>query len=146
MNTKLQFASFGRSFDTQKQGYPLDHGGLVKSEGTRPLNPVKTPPPKRSEIIKVRLTEDELKTLKTPLTKNGRSKRGLSEEIRARLFRRKSKTAHGEDCEHCRLLANVANGLNIIARQCETFPNHTQAVEVIVSLRSLEREILKVAK
>jgi hypothetical protein len=77
---------------------------------------------------------------------NGKSKRGLSEIIRAKLFNRKSKTPHGEDCKHCRLLASVANNLNIIARQCENLPNQTQAVEVIVSLRSLEREILKAAK
>lgn len=144
MSSINTFASFGRSFDTQQQGYPLPHMVSGKSEGTCPLNSMKTLPPKRTEIIKVRVTEDEYKTLTAPLMANGKTIRGLSEIIRARLFKTKNKTAHSENCQHCRLLASVANGLNVIARQCEQFPNQTQAIEMLVSLRSLEREILKV--
>ena len=70
----------------------MDHIGPCRGI---PLNPIKSAPPQKRDImVKVRLTEDELKTLKAPLMENGKSKRGLSEEIRTRLFRRKSKTGN----------------------------------------------------
>jgi hypothetical protein len=141
--TQNPLASFGRSFDTQQQGYSVAHNGENSRGVMHPLNPVRVMEQKRSKILKVRLTDAEFDELAAPLIENGRPVRGLSKVVRARLFSSKRVAIHVADCKHCRLLAMVADNLNVISRRCQAVPNQEQLIELIVCLKNLECEILK---
>ena len=110
----------------------------------RPSNPSNAIKPKRTETIKVRLTEAEWNDLSSPLKYNGKTGRGLSKLIRDRLFSSSRRHAsHPMNCKHCRLLAMAVNNLNIIARRVEGMPEPEKAIEILVHLKSLEHEIQK---
>ena len=97
----------------------------------------------RNLVLKIRVTEDEKNQLAAPLTINGRTHRGLSRLLRARLLTPGREQSHPGKCQHCRLLAAAVNNTNLIARRCADLADPETAVQVIAHLAALEREIRK---
>lgn len=126
----------------------MAHNGVGDGENQKgalhPSNPSDAMKPKRTEIIKVRLTEAEWNELSSPLKDNGKTGRGLSKLIRDRLFSSSRRyVSHPMDCKHCRLLAMAVNNLNLIARRAEGMPQPETAIEILAHLKSLEHELQK---
>ena len=121
-------------------------GGDVENQkgALHPSNPGDAIKPKRTETIKVRLTEAEWNELSSPLRDNGKTGRGLSILIRDRLFSSSRRHVfHPMNFKHCRLLAMAVNSLNLIARRAEGMPQPEKAIEILAHLKSLEHEIQK---
>jgi hypothetical protein len=99
----------------------------------------------RTRTLKIRVTEDEMTRLAAPLTINGKTKRGLSRLLRARLLTPGSEQCCQGECRHCRLLMAAVNNLNVIARRCVDFADPATAGLVLAHLAVLEREIRRAA-
>ena|ERR1041385_1546709 len=95
----------------------------------------------RTRIIKLRLTEDEMRMLPVPININGKSKRGLSRSVRERLFGSCQQGNRPAHCKHCRLLMAAVNNLNLIARRIVEADTSDKAAQVIAHLVALERVI-----
>ena len=130
-----------------KQGYPTVPQGPtgIPCEGKPLRTPGATKPRRvtRTQVIKVRLTDDEMNRLVIPLEIKRGKRRGLSQVVRARLFASRLQDSSVDDCRRCRLLAAVVNNLNLIARRSLDAANSDTALQIIAHLTSLEREIRK---
>jgi hypothetical protein len=131
--------------DLEQPGYPDGPQGPSGGPGEgKPLRtPEKAKPKKatRSQIIKIRLTNDERNRLVLPLLVECGARRGLSQLVRTRLFASRPLECSAYDCRQFRLLAAIGNNLNLVARRSLELGSPDAAVQVIAHLASLEREI-----
>lgn len=100
---------------------------------------------KRTKLLKVRLTGDEMNQLSGPVNLTGKAERNVSRFVRAKLFGKRGEMHHPIDCKHCRLLAMAVNNLNVIARRALDSVRPDTGIEVIAQLAALEREIRRAA-
>ena len=126
----------------RQQGYSVSHkavgNGATPEGAVGPLNPRNVQKPKRTRLLKIRLTEDEFLQLSRRA-----SKRGLSRLVRQALYSTRGPVTQPMNCELLRLLGRFCNTLNVVARLARQISNPECQVQVLAHLVSLDREVKK---
>lgn len=148
MNTTTH-ASSGRkaaspSYNNKATGVGHKPRAAGASPGAAPLEPqTDMSDTKRRFVFKVRFKKQEMDELYQMVPANGKGRRGISRFIRERVFSPHRNPS--ADSAKYRLLAQIKNSMQQIARQANSIEDPHTVVEVLARLASLDREIKRLA-